>query len=133
MREMIKANKKIIRLFFFWIGIIATFTYRAIIVLNFYSPYWVKIFWYIGTIGFILYFGHRYNIEKKRADLVLKYDLVKFVEKNIKTSEIRKDALKYLVETNLTSKSRWNSAFIFWLSLISLIVGILMDLGLFIF
>ncbi len=129
--ELIKANKGIIRLFFFWVGIIATFTYRAIIVLNFYSPYWVKVFWYIGTIGFVLYFGHRYQIERKRADLVLKYDLIKAVEKQKTIKGAKKEALKYLVETNLTSKSRWNSAFIFWLSLLALIIGIVMDLGLF--
>jgi hypothetical protein len=131
MKELIKSNRTAIRLFFFWIGIIATFTYRAIIVLNFYSPYWVKIFWYIGTIGFVLYFGHRYQIEKKRADLVLKYDLIKVVEKNTRVSGVKKDALRYLVETNLTSKSRWNSAFIFWLSILALLIGIIMDLGLF--
>jgi hypothetical protein len=130
MKEMIKSNRTAVRLFFFWAGIIATFTYRAIIVLNFYSPYWVKIFWYIGTVGFVLYFGHRYNIEKKRADLVLKYDLINVVEKKTKVSGVKKDALLYLVNTNLTSRSRWNSAFIFWLSLLALAIGIVMDLGL---
>ena len=61
-----KANPKIMREFYFWIGIIATVAYRIIIVLNFYSSFWVKISWYIGTIGFTIYFIHRYRISQKR-------------------------------------------------------------------
>jgi hypothetical protein len=131
MKEMIKSHKKSIRLFFFWAGIIATLAYRIIIVLNFYSPQWVKIFWYVGTVGFMLYFGHRYNVQKRRAELVSKYNLIDVVDKKTKVSGVEKDALMYLVKTNLTSRSRWNSAFIFWLSLAALIVGIILDFGLF--
>ena len=75
MEEVIKPNPKPIRLFFFWTGIIATIAYRIIIVLNFYSPMWVKISWYIGTIGFIIYFWHRSDIQKKRAALVDEHNL----------------------------------------------------------
>ena len=60
--KIIEPNPKPIRLFFFWAGITATIAYRVIIVLNLYSPFWVKIAWYVGTIGFVLYFGHRFNI-----------------------------------------------------------------------
>ncbi len=123
----IKPNPKPIRLFYFWIGIIATISYRIIIVLNIYSPLWVKVAWYIGTIGFVLYFWHRYNIEKKRTELVKKYNLIKTVVE----SEIRpqqKEALRYLVETNLTSKARWNSGLIFVLSLAALFLAIILDI-----
>ncbi|MBL7141589.1 hypothetical protein ISS21_00610 [Patescibacteria group bacterium] len=126
--EIIKPNPKPIRLFFFWAGVIATLAYRIIIVLNFYSPLWVKISWYIGTIGFIIYFGHRFDIQKKRSELVADYKLVEVVEKAPCVDEKQKQALKYIVKTSLTSKSRWNSAFIFILSVLALIVGIIMDI-----
>ena len=39
----IKSHPKPIRMFFFLTGIIATIAYRIIIVLNFYSPFLVKV------------------------------------------------------------------------------------------
>ncbi len=124
--EAVKPNPKPIRLFFFWVGIIATVSYRIIILLNFYSPLWVKIAWYIGTIGFVIYFWHRYNIAQKRTNLIRKYDLVNTV-KNSAIEPSKKQALSYLVETNLTSKSKWNSGLIFLLSLAALMLGIILD------
>lgn len=126
--KVVEPNPRPVRLFFFWAGIIATVAYRIIIVLNFYDPLWVKIAWYIGTIGFVLYFGHRYNIARKRAKLVRDYDLINTVKKSKEIDSQKKEALHYLVKTSLTSKSRWNSAIIFILSLAALIVGIVLDL-----
>lgn len=127
MERVIEPNPKPVRLFFFWTGIIATIAYRIIVVLNMYSPVWVKIAWYIGTVGFVLYFWHRYRIAKKRADLVKNHKLVEAVENsNIKGN--KKTALHYLVKTSLTSKSRWNSGLIFLLSLAALILGIVLDI-----
>lgn len=126
-QKVVEPNSKLIRWFFFWTGIIATIAYRIIVVLNIYSPIWVKIAWYIGTIGFILYFGHRFSIARKRANLVEDYDLVKAVDKSA-IDEDQRTALHYLVQTSLTSKSRWNSGFIFILSFLALIVGIVLDI-----
>jgi len=126
--EIIKPNPKFVRLLFFWSGVIATLAYRIIIVLNFYSPLLVKIFWYIGTVGFIIYFWHRYNIQKKRSELVLDYKLIDAVERNQYETQKQKEALKYIVKTSLTSKSRWNSAFICLLSILALVVGLVMDI-----
>lgn len=125
--KVIEPNPKPVRLFFFWAGIIATIAYRIIIVLNFYSPLWVKVSWYIGTIGFILYFGHRYNVAKKRAKLVKDYGLIEAVQQADRIDAKKKEALYYLVKTSLTSKSRWNSAIIFMLSVLALITGIILD------
>lgn len=125
--EVIKPHAKPIRIFFFWSGIIATFAYRVIIVLNFYSPLWVKIAWYIGTIGFIVYFWHRYEVQKKRGELVDTYGLLDVIETaEYKTPE-QQSALEYLVKTSKTSKSKFNSLFIFALSVLALVVGIILD------
>jgi len=126
--ENIRPHAQPIRLFFFWVGIIATLAYRLIIVLNFYDSLWVKISWYIGTIGFTTYFWHRYNIQKKRSKLVEDYKLVDLVEKNSYPDKKQKEALLYVVETSLSSRAKWNSAFICWLSVLALVLGIIMDL-----
>ena len=126
--EVIEPNPKIVRLFFFWAGIIATIAYRIIIVLNWYSPLWVKVSWYIGTVGFVLYFWHRFNVAKKRAKLIKDYELIEAVDKIDCIDPQKKLALRYLVKTSLTSKSRWNSAIIFILSIVALFAGIFIDI-----
>ena len=126
--DIIKPHAKPVRLFFFWAGVIATLAYRVIIILNFYSPLWVKISWYIGTIGFIIYFGHRYDIQRKRSKLVSDYKLIEAVEQTRYINKEQKQALNYIVKTSLTSKSRWNSAFICLMSILALVVGIVMDI-----
>ncbi|MFH1656450.1 MAG: hypothetical protein ABH956_01590 [Candidatus Nealsonbacteria bacterium] len=126
--ERIKPHSKIIRLFFFWSGIIATLAYRVIIVLNFYDPLWVKVAWYIGTVGFIVYFWHRYDTQKKRAELVRDYNLVELVENTDCGNKEQKQALHYIVKTTLTSKARYNSLFILLLSILVLVIGIIMDM-----
>ena len=127
-KKVIEPNPKPVRLFFFWIGIIATIAYRIIVVLNLYSALWVKVAWYIGTVGFILYFGHRFMIAKKRADLVKYHNLVEAVDLADNVDPEKKLALHYLIQTTLTSKSRWNSAIIFALSFIALLIGIFIDI-----
>lgn len=126
--EIIKANPKPLRLFFFWAGVVATLAYRIIIILNYYSPLWVKVSWYIGTIGFIVYFWHRFDIQKKRSQLVKDYKLTELVEEVHTTNEKQKEALRYIVRTTLTSMAKWNSMFIFILSILALITGIILDI-----
>jgi len=128
--EETEPNPTPVRVFFFLSGIIATLAYRAIIVINFISPLMVQIFWYTGTMGFIIYFWHRYRVQRRRANLVEKYDLVKLAEETPGKTQDQGEALTYIVKTSLTSRSRWNSMFIFATSVLALIVGIILDLGL---
>tara|TARA_Y100000310_G_scaffold341712_1_gene441754 strand:- start:1445 stop:1831 length:387 start_codon:yes stop_codon:yes gene_type:complete len=125
--DKVQPHSKILRSFFFWSGIIATLAYRVIIVLNFYSPFWVKVSWYIGTVGFAIYFWHRYDIQKKRSQLVRDHKLVELVKKTKCANGKQKQALHYIVKTTLTSKAKYNSLFIFTLSILVLIIGIIMD------
>lgn len=128
MKEEIKYTPKSLKWFFFWTGIIATLAYRIIIVLNFYSPLWVKISWYVGTIGFILYFGQRWHIQSKRARVIRDYKLIEAIDNAPHIRGKQKKALHYVMENTLKSRSKWNSAFIFWLSVLALIVGIILDI-----
>jgi len=124
--EQPKTSPKILREFYFWAGIIATITYRAIIVLNNYSAFWVKIFWYIGTIGFVLYFYHRYQISHRRDKLVDEHDLVNKVS-GFNASEDDKKAMTYIFSTLASSKERWNYVVIFVSSGIALVLGVIYD------
>jgi len=122
--KKIEPRSKSLRLFFFLSGIVATIAYRIIFLLD---PFWTKIVWYVGTVGFTLYFGHRTSVERKRAKLVRDYDLVNVIEKS-DIDKDKKSALSYLIKTSLTSKARFNSAFIFFASLLVLVISLAIDI-----
>lgn len=127
-KEPLKLIPKYIKWIFFWMGAFATLAYRIIIIFNYYSPQWVKLSWYVGTIGFVLYFGYLYHIQRKRVKLIADYDLVNVAKKTKGIKPRQREALLYVVKTISTSKSRWNSLFIFSITFIALIVGIVLDL-----
>jgi hypothetical protein len=122
--QKIRPGSKLIRYLFFIAGISATIAYR---ITPFLTPFWVKVSWYIGTVGFIIYFWHRSHIENKRAKLVQDYQLNEAVEKSDLQGE-QKVAISYLVKTSLTSKARYNSAFIVIVSALALLFSIALDL-----
>lgn len=125
----IEPSSKFWRYFFFLSGIIATIAYRIIFLLN---PFWIEVAWYAGTIGFMLYFGHRASVQNRRAKLVKDYDLVRVVEKS-DIDEDKRSAILYLVKTSLTSKAKFNSSFIFLLSLVVFVISVVIDIYQFFF
>ena len=127
--KKIEPSSKYLRFFFFLSGIVATIAYRIIFLLD---SFWIEVAWYVGTIGFILYFGHRTSVGNKRAQLVRDYKLVEVLEKS-DIDEEEKSALLYLIETSLTSKARFNSVFIFILSILAFIISAIIDVYYFLF
>jgi hypothetical protein len=124
----IQTDSKPLRLFYFYLGIIATFAYRIIIVLNFFEPAYVKIAWYVGTIGFILYFWSRYRVVQQYHELIEAQDLEKALEDPAKMRKEQTQALTHIVSTLKTTKAQLNYVIIFILSFLALIAGIGLDL-----
>lgn len=114
-------SHKSYRIFLFWVGIIATFSYRIIVILNYYSQVWVEIAWYIGTIGFIWYFAHRYRVENKRDLLVEKQRLAYKIEKGKELNAKDREALVYILKGLKSSLAKWNYIGIFLFSVLALI------------
>jgi len=122
-----KTHPRIVREFYFWSGIVATIAYRIIVVLNNVSAKWVTISWYIGTVGFVVYFIHRYEISNLRAKLVKQHNLAEKISAKGELTDDDRQALGYILQTLTTSKERWNSIVIFVSSGLALAVGIYLD------
>lgn len=118
--KRIEPSPAFLRFLYFLCGIVATIAYRIVIWLD---SYWIQVAWYVGTIGFIIYFAHRTFIETRKANVVHDYNLLETV-KNSQIPEDKKEALLYLVETTATSTARFNSLFIFLASVFVLVVNI---------
>ena len=126
MDQNMHASPAWVRNLFFWSGIIATICYRAIVILNHYSTKVSLAAWYIGTIGFIIYFWHRYVVSEKRVALIKQHDLINAVKKsNLPQDQI--DANEYLLTTLLSTKEKWNYIVIFVSSVLAIILGIYLD------
>jgi len=124
-----KLSRKFYRIWLFWVGIIATFAYRIIVILNYYSKLWVEIAWYIGTLGFIWYFAHRYRVEKKREDLISEQKLAEKIEKNKELTPENRKSLVYILKGLRTSKAQWNYIVIFVFSVLALIYATYINLA----
>ncbi|MDO8260297.1 MAG: hypothetical protein Q7T50_02220 [Candidatus Magasanikbacteria bacterium] len=121
-----QTSNKYYRNLVFWVGILATFSYRIIIVLNNYSSLLVSIFWYIGTIGFIWYFAHRYRVDSKYTRIIRERKL----RDKLCTHDLNKDdceALAYILKGLDSSKVKWNSIAIFVFSALALAYAIISD------
>lgn len=125
--EQIKPHNRALREFFFWSGIIATIAYRIIVVLNSYSSFWVSVAWYVGTIGFLIYFWHRYNISARRAKLIRENNLANKVRTCGALGDQERIALDYILSTLVSTKEKWNYIVIFVASALALIAGIYLD------
>ena len=117
------------RIFIFLVGVIATIAYRLVIVLNYYSQFWVEVSWYIGTIGFVWYFGHRWRIENRRDKLIEKLGLIKKIEAGQPLAAEDKTALLYVLTSLETSLARWNYIAIFVFSGLAMAYAIYVDLS----
>lgn len=125
--ENLHPNPKPIRLLYFWIGLLATFSYRIIIILNFYSSTLVKVSWYVGTIGFIVYYIHRFKISQKRSRVIVEHRLREKLDNPEQLNSSDHQALAYILDTLVSSKEKWNNYFIFVSSGLALLVGVLFD------
>jgi len=55
---------------YFWIGIIFAIFLRAMIIADHYSSLLSNLMWYMGVIGYLIFFAHRYDIAKRRYNII---------------------------------------------------------------
>jgi hypothetical protein len=122
-----KTSSHLYRESIFWVGVIATIAYRLIVVLNEYSAFWVEVTWYIGTLGFIWYFAHRFNVENRREKLIIEKKLAYKVYHGKALKKEDRDALVFILKGLKSSKARWNYIIIFVSSIIALIYAVIND------
>lgn len=122
-----KLHSKSLRTLFFWVGIVATFAYRVIIFFSDANPALLKVSWYVGTIGFIIYFIHRYQISQRRAQAIQDFRLAEKVPALTELSVDEKTAMAYVFSTLRSTREKWNYVFIFASSGVALLAGVYLD------
>lgn len=120
-------HSSLARTLYFWSGIIATVAYRIIIVLTNIDQFWIKLSWYIGTVGFVIYFAHRYQISERRNEIIHKQKLKEKVLASSELATADKEALSYILFSLESSKEKWNYIVIFATSAVALLAGLYLD------
>lgn len=115
------------RAFFFWTGIISTILYRAIIFFTDANHVVLRVIWYVGTIGFIVYFAHRYDVAKRRSRVVRDLNLAEKIPQLKDLSDQDRQGLQYLFATLQSSREKWNYYVIFASSIVAVLAGMWMD------
>ena len=102
---------------FFVLGLLSSVAFRAIILLQKFSPGWVRPVWYFGVIGYMLFFMYRYRISSRRKRTIVQSDIVAKLKSDAPLSEDDRQAALYLVNSIQKSPEDWNYLAIFILSL----------------
>jgi hypothetical protein len=115
------------RAFFFWTGIVSTILYRAIIFFTDANHVALRAIWYVGTIGFVIYFAHRYDIAKRRSSVIRELQLAEKIPQIKELSEQDRQGMEYLFATLQSSREKWNYYVIFASSILALLAGAWID------
>ena len=97
---------------FFIIGLISALSFRSLMALKDMQPELFRPVWYVGIIGYILFFSYRYIISQKRKRTITDYDLITKVQQG-KLQESDRQAIVYLLASIKKSRENLNYLFIF--------------------
>ncbi|HJH28246.1 MAG TPA: hypothetical protein C5S51_00895 [Methanosarcinaceae archaeon] len=114
---------------YFWVGLVSAILLRALIIADHYSSLLSKSMWYLGVVGYLWFFAHRYHIAKRRFNVIQGLDLLEKIEKRKPLTEEDFDGLNYVMWSLSVSKERLNYLVIFAFSVIAIVLSLALDFG----
>lgn len=104
---------------FFVVGLISAVCFRVLIIFTHIRPDLFRPVWYVGILGYILFFLYRYVISEKRKKAIREYDLITKLRKDLCMSEEDREVVIYLLSSIQKSRENINYLFIFALSILA--------------
>ncbi|MDH4321651.1 MAG: hypothetical protein OEV73_09170 [Desulfobulbaceae bacterium] len=111
---------------FFGIGLLSAFAFRILIVFVHLCPEWFRPTWYLGIVGYTVFFLYRYRIAEKRRNAVVGYNLIEKLERQDPLSGEDRQVLIYLLSSIRKSRENINYLFIFALSVLAVLLDIVL-------
>ena len=105
---------------FFLLGLLSSVAFRAIILLQKFSPGWVRPVWYFGVLGYMLFFIYRYYISQRRKRAIEHTHVIEKIRSGESLSTDDRDAALYLLNSVRKSQEDWNYLAIFVLSIVAI-------------
>ncbi len=117
--------------FYFWIGLISAILLRLIIIADYYNGILAKALFYLGVIGYLVFFAHRYHIATRRVGVLTNLELLNKIKDKTPLNEEDYRGLEYIMWSLSVSKERINYLVIFAFSVIAIVLSLALDLGIF--
>jgi len=114
-------------LVFFIIGLIAIIAVRAVTILEHVKPIYGKTAWYVGILGFFVYFAYKYKIERNRSRVIKTNKLVDKVLQGDRIEKEYREMIGSVLCALSSSKDRINYFIIFFSSAVVLIIAFYLD------
>ncbi|MFH1403399.1 MAG: hypothetical protein ABIH11_03940 [Candidatus Altiarchaeota archaeon] len=114
---------------FFLIGVVATVAMRVIEPLRSIDQSYGKISWYVGVIGFFLFFVYKYRVLREKSRIIRDSNLMGRLSSREGLSESDYPLLMELVCSQDNWKERTNFMVIFILSAVALVFALWLDLS----
>jgi len=104
----------------FGVGLTGAISLRLILIAKAYRPEFVRLLWYLGVCGNMIFFMFRAFITHRRRRLITTLRLQEKLHHEDSLCPEDYEALRYLVGSLYTSKERWNYAIIFVFSILAI-------------
>lgn len=114
---------------YFWLGIISALAIRLIIIADHFDPTLGNAMFYLGVIGYMVFFAHRYRVSKRRLAVLDDLNLLEKIETGKQFNEKDLEGLRYIIWSLSVSKERINYLIIFTFSILSILITLMLDLG----
>ncbi|MGC3959291.1 MAG: hypothetical protein QM813_15520 [Verrucomicrobiota bacterium] len=111
---------------FFLLGLLSSVAFRAIILLQKYSPGWVRPVWYFGVLGYMLFFMYRYYISQRRKRTIAHTNVIEKIRTGESPTQDEREAALYLLKSVRASQEDWNYLAIFGLSIVAIALDLLL-------
>ena len=98
---------------FFVIGLVSALSFRLLIGVKELRPELFRSVWYVGIIGYILFFSFRYAISRKRRKAIRDFDLISKIKGEGELSAADRQVVAYLLSSLEKSRENLNYLFIF--------------------
>ena len=112
---------------FFIIGLLATVSVRMVTLFMDSNILYSKILWYIGVVGFFIFFLYKFQVETNRAKLIKEKDLMNKIRENKGLREEEYGFISNILCGLSSNKDRINYIFIFGSSVLALLFAVYID------
>ena len=112
---------------FFIVGLVAIIAVRVVTILEHVKPVYGKVAWYIGILGFVIYFAYKFRIDNNRATLIKERGLMFKISSGDAIEKEDRIAISSILCALSSSMDRINYLVIFASSAIVLLLTVYLD------
>lgn len=112
---------------FFIIGLVSTVSVRMVAIFVGRNDLYAKAAWYIGVIGFFIFFLYKFNVDRARWHLVARTDVLSRIKRHEQLTDTDYAAVGAILCGLSSHKDRINYFFIFLTSVLTLAFAAYVD------